>query len=311
MKTQILTGLTALALGLGCATTPPPPQELVAARNAYERARSGPASQVALVDLHATRQHLDRAEQAYRDEPESQGTRDLAYIALRRAEITQARANTLVAQQQLTSAEQQRMAITGQRLESANERLAQTQSALQQQGTQLSTTQQQLSTERAGREDAERQLQAAMRSLQEVAAVREEQRGTVITLSGEVLFAPGQSTLLPIAQERLQQVANALREQGQRRLIVEGHTDSRGPDDQNHALSVARANAVRGFLITHGLNPSDVEAVGMGESRPVATNDSAEGRANNRRVEIVVGQSDRATASGQRDAVPMASQQRR
>ncbi len=119
--------------------------------------------------------------------------------------------------------------------------------------------------------------------------MNEEQRGTVITLSGSVLFATNQSTLLPIARQNLVSVANALKMTPEdRNIVVEGHTDSRGTDEHNMRLSHERASAVREFLVSQGVEPTRIQAVGRGESVPIADNSSPEGRANNRRVEIVI-----------------------
>jgi outer membrane protein OmpA-like peptidoglycan-associated protein len=118
--------------------------------------------------------------------------------------------------------------------------------------------------------------------------LREEQRGLVLTLSGSVLFSSGKATLLPSAQDRLTQVAEALRESKHQLITIEGHTDSRGSLSFNQVLSAQRAEAVRHFLVSRGIAPERIRAVGMGPDRPVAENRTAEGRANNRRVEIVL-----------------------
>ncbi len=274
------TALGVLALN-GCASSPAAPRELIEARASMTRASNGPAARLALVDLHNAQQELDRAERAYTDQPGSDVTRDLAYVALRRAQTVEARGEAMQAEQERQGAQQTAVQLTGQQL-------AQTRTALQQSRETQAQTAQQLATEQQRRAEAERQAAAALESLRRVAAVREEQRGTVITLSGEVLFATGQSTLLPIAQQRLDQVARGLLDQGGRHLVVEGHTDSRGSAADNQALSLARAQAVRSYLISRGIPEAQVEAAGMGPSRPVAPNETAEGRANNRRVEIVV-----------------------
>jgi outer membrane protein OmpA-like peptidoglycan-associated protein len=143
-------------------------------------------------------------------------------------------------------------------------------------------------TEREGRLAAERSAAAALKSLDEVARVREEARGIVITLSGAVLFATGEHSLLPIAKEKLRDVAKALLEQGDTTILVEGHTDSRGSSEKNHELSLLRAQEVRGYLVSQGIPTNNIQALGLGEDRPIASNETAEGRANNRRVEIVV-----------------------
>ena len=128
-----------------------------------------------------------------------------------------------------------------------------------------------------------------MKSLEEIAKVKEEQRGLVITLDGAVLFASGKTTLLPIAQDKLSKVAAVLQQQSDdKRIVVEGHTDSVGSDDANLKLSQARAESVRAYLVSQGVKSDRITAVGKGESTPIADNKSPEGRANNRRVEIVV-----------------------
>jgi len=102
------------------------------------------------------------------------------------------------------------------------------------------------------------------------------------------LFASNVSTLLPAAQDRLNRVADALLTTKERKLIVEGHTDSQGSSGYNQELAQRRADVVRSYLISRGYSGDLIQAVGIGEDRPVTTNDNAEGRANNRRVEIVV-----------------------
>jgi outer membrane protein OmpA-like peptidoglycan-associated protein len=127
-----------------------------------------------------------------------------------------------------------------------------------------------------------------MASLKEIGKVNEESRGMVITLSGSVLFATGKSDLLPIAKEKLNDVAKALKDQGFKEIIVEGHTDSRGSAQANQELSLKRAESVRTHLVGQGIPSDKIRATGLGSDRPVADNKSEEGRANNRRVEIVV-----------------------
>ena len=148
--------------------------------------------------------------------------------------------------------------------------------------------QRQLAEERKARLAAEKQLAAALASLQKIASVKEEKRGVVITLSGAVLFATGKYELLPIARTNLDQVAKAIGDQGYKKIIVEGHTDSRGSAQMNETLSLKRAESVRTYLVSRGIDSSKITAVGIGEVRPVAPNSTAEGRANNRRVELIV-----------------------
>ena len=79
-------------------------------------------------------------------------------------------------------------------------------------------------------------------------------------------------------------------------VSVEGFTDSRGADDMNQKLSQDRANAVKDYLVSQGVKPEKLRALGRGEANPIASNDTAEGRANNRRVEIVIQSSAQAAA---------------
>ncbi len=146
-----------------------------------------------------------------------------------------------------------------------------------------------LEKERAAREAAEKKYKEAMASLQEMAKVQQNQRGLVITLSGAVLFTTGKADLLPIAQDKLAKVATVLQEQDpNKKIVVYGYTDSIGTKANNQKLSQARADTVRNFLVQKGVDSSRISAVGKGEDDPVATNKTPEGRANNRRVEIVV-----------------------
>ena len=109
------------------------------------------------------------------------------------------------------------------------------------------------------------------------------------TLSGAVLFRSDKAELLPLAQNKLASVAKALNETDKRRqIVVEGHTDSRGSDNYNRKLSLQRAESVRSYLVGQGVPAARISAMGRGEDQPVASNRTAEGRANNRRVEIIV-----------------------
>ncbi|HET9934485.1 MAG TPA: OmpA family protein, partial [Polyangiaceae bacterium] len=142
--------------------------------------------------------------------------------------------------------------------------------------------------ERQARLAAEQRADAAVQSLRQIASVQEEQRGLVITLEGAVLFTTGKSELLPLAQQKLDQVADALKQSDSPKIVVEGYTDSRGADDANLRLSQQRAESVRTYLVSRGVKSESISAVGKGEANPIASNETPEGRANNRRVEIIV-----------------------
>jgi outer membrane protein OmpA-like peptidoglycan-associated protein len=147
----------------------------------------------------------------------------------------------------------------------------------------------QLAQERQARLAAESQLADSRKQLEQHERVQDTARGTVITLSGGVLFASGKADLLPGAQQHLAQVATYLKS-SQRPVMIEGYTDSHGSPKKNQALSEQRAQAVSDFLTSQGVPADRIQAVGKGESSPIASNATASGRAQNRRVEIVVAQ---------------------
>jgi outer membrane protein OmpA-like peptidoglycan-associated protein len=227
----------------------------------------------------------------------------LAYVAHRRTLSVVAEAGIAAAHNDKVAAEREyeealessvqrsrdKLGKTEKTLEQARAELQQQQQELREKQNTLKTKDAELAKEKAARTDAERKLAAAMKSLEEVAKVKEDARGTIITLSGAVLFRSSESALLPIAESQLQKVADALEayEHG-RTIIVAGHTDSIGPANANTMLSQARAESVRDFLVEHGVPADRIRAVGKGEDEPIADNKTPEGRANNRRVEIIV-----------------------
>jgi len=116
---------------------------------------------------------------------------------------------------------------------------------------------------------------------------RDSARGLIVNMS-DVLFDTGKYTLRPVAREKLAKVAGIIAGHPGLRLDVEGHTDSVGGDDYNQRLSEQRGAAVRDYLTRQGMATSSVTAKGFGKTQPVASNDTAEGRQQNRRVEMVV-----------------------
>jgi outer membrane protein OmpA-like peptidoglycan-associated protein len=279
-------GLSMLA-GVGCASTPAP-RELFSAREVYDRVADGAAKQLAPAKLHEAQVALARAEQSYAADGDVEKTKDLAYVAERKAEIAEAAAT--LAQDDLAKA--QAKADYVRTLEVSQQQnqvdLSQTRAEVAADRQVMANQQQALTAEQRARAEADKRARLAMESLKAIAAIKEEARGLVITLNGAVLFATGQSTLLPIAQDRLNEVAKAIVDQPDRPIVVEGHTDSTGPAALNRDLSQHRAEAVREYLIARGVPADQIKAAGMGPDRPIADNKSPEGRANNRRVEIVM-----------------------
>jgi outer membrane protein OmpA-like peptidoglycan-associated protein len=155
--------------------------------------------------------------------------------------------------------------------------------------------QEKLAAARAGAEaarmNAEKDAQALRERLREqlnlVLQTRDTARGLIVNMS-DVLFDFNQATLLPGAKEKLAKVSGILLAYPTLRLKVEGHTDSVGTDDYNLKLSERRADSVRDYLTTNGIAAGNVTSVGLGKADPVASNDTAAGRQQNRRVELVV-----------------------
>lgn len=117
---------------------------------------------------------------------------------------------------------------------------------------------------------------------------RQTSRGATMTMSDEVLFATDSSTLRPGAREKLQPLADYLKDNPGVRVSIDGYTDSRGSDEYNKALSLRRADAVRAAFDEMGVTRARFSVEGHGEADPVAPNDSAANMQRNRRVEVTL-----------------------
>lgn len=273
-------GVAALLILGGCGAAVP--RELVDARGAVSRVSAGPTATTNPAGLHTAKQTLVAAEHYYDEEGNTQDTRDLAYTAERRAQTAEVRGRALAWSMEAERAEKDMREAEAARLTATSQELAQAKN-------QLQTQEQQLADERARRAEAEKRAAEAAELLAKFATVKQESRGMVITLSGNVLFETNKSKLFPNAEVKLSEVAKALTQQDpDSQIVVEGHADSQGDDQHNLELSQARAEAVREYLVAQGIAADRIVAKGYGETRPIADNKSAEGRANNRRVEIVV-----------------------
>jgi outer membrane protein OmpA-like peptidoglycan-associated protein len=144
-------------------------------------------------------------------------------------------------------------------------------------------------------DDAKKNADRASDALRQVSSLETEladlklqktERGLVLTL-GDVLFDTGQATLKPGVAATLDRLASALREQPGRKVLIEGHTDNVGSDQNNLGLSERRAQSVQAGLTQRGVNRNQITSLGKGENFPIATNDSADGRQSNRRVELI------------------------
>ena len=133
---------------------------------------------------------------------------------------------------------------------------------------------------------ASQQVTSLTRQLENL-QLRETESGVVVTL-GDVLFASGQAQLVEGGRSSLEEVVDLLQTEPDKKIRVEGHTDSRGDADANLLLSEQRAQAVREALISLGVASERVSALGMGEDFPIASNEDEDGRARNRRVDVIL-----------------------
>jgi len=316
MTRRILIHVAAVALMAACATSGTS-RELVEARATFARANASGAPAEAPASMAEAARLLQAAERANASDARSMRERQLAYLATRQAQIAIAEANARVAKKDaelaraalarraneaLTAAEASKAEATseGERRAEIERELAETRTKLAEKGQALDQQTQQLRDRetalqaelaalRGERERVVHERDAALAQVKEFAKIQEEKRGLVITMPAEVLFRVDEATLLPPARAKLEEVAAALQKLGPgQTFMIEGHTDSRGTAEYNVRLSKARANAVREFLISRGVEPGKIIASGRGEAEPVAENTNPEGRANNRRVEIIV-----------------------
>jgi outer membrane protein OmpA-like peptidoglycan-associated protein len=292
---MIVTSMGFVAFGVlsGCAAAHPP-QQLVDARAAYRHAIANDAQQMSPAALANAQSALQTAEHAYAENGDEQRTRDLAYIAERKCDIANVDSTTSKEARREQIALDQVLAWQQNSARSRDTQLNQTKAQLATTGKQLQVSQDQLEAERQAREDSENRMRDALKRLVVAygGSVTEQPRGTVVTLPGAILFATGQSALAPGARNRLDglgQALSALKDQHQRRIVVEGHTDATGSDANNMILSQKRAESVRQYLVSKGGLPDDqVQATGVGSTQPLQSDATPQGRAANRRVEIII-----------------------
>lgn len=120
------------------------------------------------------------------------------------------------------------------------------------------------------------------------AEVERKDDSLVVNFAGGILFDTNSASLAPGGYDRLRSLAQTMNGYPKQRVIVKGHTDSQGDDRYNQKLSEERADTVRNYLVSEGLSATRISAIGFGSKMPVATNSTAEGRQQNRRVEIEI-----------------------
>lgn len=213
--------------------------------------------------------------------------RHAVHIASRKVEIARAQAERQVAERALQELNRQREAI----LEEGRRQELEIAKAQAEAAAAAAVEQQRLAAEAliaaAEARTASEVLRQEMQALQAEAS----DRGMVMTL-GDVLFATGKADLQPAAMERLDKLAVFMNRYVDRTLIIEGHTDTQGSNEKNRQLSERRAEAVKVYLIIQSVDSARMSSIGRGSESPLADNTSAEGRLRNRRVEILIGNSE-------------------
>ena len=277
-----------------CAHTASP--QLIEARSAYTASSSGLAGKLAPTELYDAWTVLSKANKEFDEHGDTTMCRDYTYIAQRKLQLADVKARTEQDRQKIAEAAKAGVIVRDAQVKNTKAALTSTREQLKEERrdsnaktAEIEKTADQLAAEKQARESAEAKLAGAMKDLATIAAIKEESRGLVITLSGSILFASNKFALLNTAMTKLDQVAEALKAQdSDRRMVVEGHTDSQGSDRINQPLSQNRAGAVRDYLVSRGVDSDKITAVGMGSTHPLLDNRNAENRANNRRVEIII-----------------------
>lgn len=275
MKNAIIFATIAGVLA-ACASAPPRNDELELARTRVQTFSAEPlAQQAASHDLEAARASLQQADTALAQHQPPEVVTHLAYLARRHADAGEARVEEAQARQQVARATDERNRVV------LDSRTREAQAAQNQ--AQIAQSQAQAAQSQA--DAAQAQLAKAQQELQDLQA-KQTNRGMVVTL-GDVLFDTNKATLKPGSNLKLDRLAAFLQDNPNERLIIEGYTDSTGSEDYNQELSQRRAQAVADALAAHGVPASRYQPLGRGQAFPVATNSTAEGRQQNRRVEVV------------------------
>jgi outer membrane protein OmpA-like peptidoglycan-associated protein len=239
-------------------------------------------------EAEAKRQ-ADMSAQQARDEQERRARAESERTAAEKAKAE--------AQQAAAMASQERAAADAARQQAEAARMAalQQQQSAQAEAERAKLAAQQSDMQRqqaeAARSQAENEKTALRERLRQqlnlILETRESARGLIVNIS-DVLFDFNKYTLKPGAREKMAKVSGILLAYPGLKIQVEGHTDSIGSDDYNMKLSQQRADAVREYLVSQGVPGQTVAAKGLGKADPVASNDTAAGRQQNRRVEMVV-----------------------
>src|ERR1700760_4901649 len=269
-----------LALVLGaCATTPKPNAALEDARAAVQTAQADPnVAKYSPLELDRAQKDLSVAEDAAMHHHDADVTQP-AYLATQNARLAQAHAAQKADEARIAAGQTERDQIMLQ----ARTREAENAKA------SAENAKAQAAVASAQRDQAQEDAARAQAELDALKATPTS-RGIVMTL-GDVMFDTGRSDLKSGGARKIDQLAQFLAEHPERRVQIDGFTDSVGTDAYNEQLSQRRADSVKAALVSRGIDPGRIGTEGYGKAYPVASNNDSGGRQLNRRVEVVIGNS--------------------
>jgi outer membrane protein OmpA-like peptidoglycan-associated protein len=237
--------------------------------------------------LMAVKQKAEAEAQAAAAAREAKARADADAEAKRRADAEVARQQAEQAKAEAEAARAQAEQAKAEAEKAKAEALAQQQAlAAEAEKAKAAAAQSENLRQQAEQEKAELRARL-LQQLNSILATRDSARGLIANMS-DVLFRSGSFELAPGARERLAKVSGIILAYPSLHLAVEGHTDSVGSDEYNQNLSEQRAQAVRDYFVQQGIAADSVEARGFGKTQPIASNDTAEGRQQNRRVELIL-----------------------
>ena len=276
--------LAAAVLAAACASTPVSTPTLDQARADFVSANNNPqVGTYAPMEFKQASEALDQANQAAQRRESLEDIDRLAYVAKQRIATAQEVAKAKAAEANIADTSRQRDQVRLEARTAEAERAKREAEAAQAQAQQAQAQAQATMQQNAALAERAAQLEALLNDIQ---AVKTE-RGYVVTI-GDVLFATDQATLNPNGTSTLRKLADVMSQNPNRTVLVEGFTDSTGSASYNQDLSQRRAEAVATALSQMGVARDRISMKAYGQAFPVASNDNAAGRQQNRRVEIVL-----------------------